>query len=103
MGRVRPLTEERMRHILPALLAIFAGALSLAAQNPTAPEQSARQALIEMFTGKGENDFTRHLPDDARAALVHKGDTPETSLLSRVSGAVRGLAVQGEKLETFDT
>ena len=92
-----------MRHILPALLAIFAGALSLAAQNPTAPEQSARQALIEMFTGKGENDFTRHLPDDARAALVHKGDTPETSLLSRVSGAVRGLAVQGEKLETFDT
>ena len=92
-----------MRHILPALLAIFAGALSLAAQNPTAPEQSARQALIEMFMGKGENDFTRHLPDDARAALVHKGDTPETSLLSRVSGAVRGLAVQGEKLETFDT
>ena len=92
-----------MRHILPALLAIFGGALSLAAQNPTAPEQSARQALIEMFTGKGENDFTRHLPDDARAALVHKGDTPETSLLFRVSGAVRGLAVQGESLETFDT
>ena len=92
-----------MRHFLLALLAIFWAALSLAAQNPTAPEQSARQALIEMFTGKGENDFTRHLPDDARAALVHKGDTPETSLLFRVSGAVRGLAVQGENLETFDT
>ena len=92
-----------MRHVLLALLSIFAGALSLVAQNPTPPEQSARQALIEMFTGKGDNDFNRHLPDAARAALVHKGDTPETSFLFRVSGAIRGLSMQGDKLETFDT
>ena len=91
-----------MRHVLRALVAIFAGALSLAAQNPTPPEQSARQALIEMFMGKGENAFTRHLPDAARAALIRKGETPETSLLFRVSGAVRGLEVQGDNLETFD-
>jgi hypothetical protein len=103
MGMVLPLTEERMRHILRALLAIFAGVLSMAAQNPMAPEQSARQALIEMFEGKGENDFTRHLPDAARAALLHKGETPETSLLFRASGAVRGLAAQGDNVETFDT
>jgi len=92
-----------MRHVWIAPLAALAGSFSLAVQDAPPPEQSARQALIEMFTGKGENDFIKHLPDPARAALVHKGETPETSMLLRISGALRGLAGQGEKLETFDT
>jgi len=93
-----------MRRIGTALLVAVAAGLSAAAQNPPSQPQSARQALIEMFTGKGENDFTKHLPSAVLAALVRKGETPEVSLLFRVSGAVRGgLITQGEKVETFDT
>lgn len=95
--------EERMRRIWIGLIIAVAASTSLPSQTATAPEQSARQALIEMFLGKGENDFTRHLPDAARAALLHKGDTPETSLLFRVSGALRGMATQGDNVETFET
>ena len=56
-----------------------------------------------MFTGKRDDDFSRHLPEAARAALIHKGETPENSMLLRISGAIRGLSAQGEKLDTFET
>src|SRR5215831_9542396 len=93
-----------MRRIGTALLVAVAAGLSAAAQNPPSQPQSARQALIEMFTGKGENDFTKHLPSAVLAALVRKDETPKTSLLFRVSRSVReDLMAQGEKVETFDT
>ena len=91
-----------MRRIGIGLLVVVAVSLSAAGQNTTSQPQSARQALIEMFTGKGENDFTKHLPSAVVAALLRKGQTPEASLLSRVSGAVRGISMEGEKVETFD-
>ena len=90
-----------MRHVWIGLLAAVACSASVTAQDVTTHEQTAREALIEMFTGKGENDFIKHLPDAARAALVHKGETAETSMLLRVSGALRGLASQGENVQTF--
>ncbi len=88
----------------PGLISIlvFAVSSTLVAQNPP-PPQTARQALIEMFMGKGENDFTKHLPDAARVALIHKGDTPETSMLLRISGGARSLITQGGNAETFDS
>ena len=91
-----------MRHIGIALLAIVAVGCPVIAQDQKPPEQSARQALIEMFMGKGPDDFAKHLPEAARAVLLHKGETPETSYLLKISSAVRGLAQQGEKVETFD-
>ena len=92
-----------MRHIRAALFAAMVSSCALAAQNAEPPEQSPRQALIEMFMGKGENDFSRHLPDSARAVLLHKGESAETSFLLKVSSAVRGLTEQGEKVETYDS
>ena len=91
-----------MRPIGIALLAAVTLGLPAAGQNASSHPQSARQALIEMFTGKGEDDFTKHLPSEALATLVRKGQTPDASLLVRVSGAVRGLSMEGEKVETFD-
>lgn len=91
-----------MRPIGIALLAAVTVGLPAAGQNASSQPQSARQALIEMFTGKGEDDFTKHLPSAALATLVRKGQTPDASLLVRVSGAVRGLSMEGEKVETFD-
>ena len=92
-----------MRPIGIALLAALTASLPAAGQNASTEPQTARQALIEMFTGKGENDFTKHLPSAVLAALVRKDETPDTSLLFRVSGAVRGgLTTPSEKMETFD-
>ncbi len=55
-----------------------------------------------MFLGKGANDFTKHLPDAVRQALIHKGDTPETSAALKISTIGRELAAQGGQIETFE-
>src|ERR1700758_3311045 len=72
------------------------------AQTPTRPPQTARQALIEMFLGKGDDDFAKHLPDEARKTLIHKGETPQTSSILRISNLGRETLAQGEQVETFD-
>jgi hypothetical protein len=96
-----------MRRICLVLLFVaVAGSIVLPAQTPTStppPPQSARQALIEMFMGKGESDFAKHLPEAARQTLIHKGETPETSVVLRISMIGRQMAAQGEHLETFDS
>src|SRR5271154_7195898 len=82
----------------------FAGTRQLRGQipaTPTPPPQSARQALLEMLTGKGENDFIKHLPEDARKALIRKGETPETNTVLRISMLGHQLADSGQHVETF--
>lgn len=74
----------------------------LGAQTSAPPQQTARQALIEMFMSRNPADFAKHLPDDARQALIHKGETQETSVVLRIASLGRGMALQGEHLETFD-
>jgi hypothetical protein len=92
-----------MRRICLILLLVLPGYIKLLGQIPAQrPPQSARQALIEMFLGKGENDFAKHLPDAARQTLIHKGENPENSIVLRVSTIGHELAAQGEHLETFD-
>jgi hypothetical protein len=90
---------------LIVLISAFAARSALLAQiSPSSPPpQSARQALIEMFMGKGENDFAKHLPEDARQTLIHKGETPETNMILRISNFGHMLAERGGHLETFDT
>jgi hypothetical protein len=93
----------RLFRLVPFLVAI-AGSISLLAQTPAGtPPQSARQALLEMFLGKGENDFTKHLPEVAHQALIHKGDTPETNVILKISTIGRQLTAQGEHFESFET
>jgi hypothetical protein len=97
-------TEGNMRWIRPALLFVLVGGISLHAQTVTPPPpQSARQALLEMLFGKGENDFQKHLPEDARQTLIRKGETPDTSTILRISTIGRQMMAQGEHVETFDT
>ena len=67
------------------------------------PQQSARQALIEMFMGKGSDDFTKHLPDEARKVLIRKGETAETSFVLRMAAVGREVTAQGGRIDTFDT
>src|ERR1039457_2715898 len=76
--------EGTMRYVSCIFLAAFTTSLSLQAQLQT-PPQTARQALIEMFMGKGPDAFAKHLPESARRALIRKGETPETSMVQRIS------------------
>lgn len=95
----------RLFRLVPFFVAI-AGSISLLAQTPAGtppPPQSARQALLEMFLGKGENDFTKHLPEVAHQALIHKGDSPETNAILKISTIGRQLTAQGEHFESFET
>jgi len=85
------------------LALVVAGVVSpLAAQTAPPQQQTARQALIEMFLSKNPDDFARHLPEDARQALIHKGETPDTSVVLRIASIGRGLAAEGQHVETFD-
>lgn len=97
-----------MRRFCSALLLSVAGCAALPAQTATPtptppPPQSARQALLEMFLGKGENDFTKHLPEVAHQALIHKGDSQETNLALRISTFGHQMVAQGEHVESFET
>jgi hypothetical protein len=69
-----------MRHIWLISSLIVAGSISFSVKTSTPPEpQSSRQALIEMFVGKDDNDFVKHLPEAAHQTLIRKGETLESS------------------------
>jgi hypothetical protein len=92
-----------MRHVCFTLLVALAATLLSQAQiqAPSQPPQTARQALIEMFLGKTSGAFEKHLPEIARQAFLRKGETPENSLIQKISMAGRQFAA-GEHVETFD-
>jgi hypothetical protein len=92
-----------MRNISFVLVVAFAAGVSSSGQTQpqTPPPQTARQALIEMFLGKGPDDFTKHLPTTAKQALVRQDESPETSIVQRISLIGRQLTAQGH-VETFD-
>jgi hypothetical protein len=90
-----------MRQMWRAGFVTVVGSLMLGQTSPL-PPQSARQALIEMFMGKGADDFTKHLPDAARQILIHKAETPEISVALRISAISHDMAAQGGRVETFD-
>ncbi|MGB2603330.1 MAG: hypothetical protein WBC78_07030 [Candidatus Sulfotelmatobacter sp.] len=93
-----------MRHIYISLLVVFAAPIFAQAQiqTPAPPPQTARQALIEMFLGKSADAFEKHLPEVTRSALIRKGETPETSMVQKISMMGHGLADGGRHVETFD-
>jgi len=92
----------RLRLFFPVVFVIASISVSAQLPTPAPPPQTARQALIEMFLGKGDNNFAKHLPEAARQALIHKGDNQETSTVLRISTIGRQLVAQGEHIETFD-
>ncbi len=93
-----------MRHFCCFILAILAINIPFEAQEQLPPPtpQTARQALIEMFFGKEPDAFAKHLPVEARHALIHKGETPETSIVQRISMLGRQMTAQGRHVDTFD-
>ena len=66
-----------------------------------AAPQTARQALIEMFTSQAPGALEKHLPEATLAALrkAQGGALP----MSEFAGFAHDLSRGGKKLETFDT
>jgi hypothetical protein len=92
-----------MRKICFVLLAAIAASFSSQAQTltPAQPPQTARQALIEMFTGKSPDALTKHLPEVASRALIRKGEGSGNSIVQRISMISQQFVAQGH-FETFD-
>ncbi|HUO13479.1 MAG TPA: hypothetical protein VMX38_00720 [Verrucomicrobiae bacterium] len=91
------------RKLIIALVSTFASCIPLLAQTQTQPQkQTARQALIEMFFAKSPDDFLKHLPEETRRTLIHKGDSPQASWLLRFAVLGQQLNSPGQHIETFD-
>src|SRR6266849_1707707 len=94
-----------MRNVVLILFATLTANVAAQSQAPpqkqTPPPQNARQALIELFMGKGPDSFVKHLPKVASQALIRKGENPETSMVQKISMIGHQIAAQGH-VETFD-
>ncbi|MGD0990368.1 MAG: energy transducer TonB [Candidatus Sulfotelmatobacter sp.] len=89
-------------------LAIFALAIlaSFATQTAWAQaveQQTARQALIEMFFSQAPKHLEKHLPEITQQALQKLQAGNGSSVLTAFSGFAQQAASGKEKLETFDT
>ncbi|HEY3972626.1 MAG TPA: hypothetical protein VGM18_06455 [Candidatus Sulfotelmatobacter sp.] len=93
-----------MRRLILALCFGAFGTAALQAQQNAAPEtappQTARQALMEMFFGKTQGTFAKHLPAATLAALEKSG---ATASLQQYSVMASQLQTQGKNVQTFET
>jgi hypothetical protein len=80
-------------------LSVFA--LAAVAQSSEVPApQTARQALIEMFSFKTPDTFLRHLPAATLNALQKTGTFEKMQQFSLISGQLHS---NGKQVQTFDT
>lgn len=104
-----------MRYLAVTLLFAIAGVSAFHAQTyappqedmspqADAPRQTARQALLEMFTSRTADSFEKHLPGAARKALLKGGDASSSPILAEFVG-FRAVVSSGagQQLETFDS
>ena len=87
-----------MRKCAVCLFSILLHSVCSFAKTQEPPEQTARQALMEMFFSKETGTFNRHLPDVTLAALEKSGALDKLKLYS----AVTQIPNQG-RFKTFET
>jgi hypothetical protein len=88
-----------MRPLCVVLVFAFAGTPVAVAQMPPPSQQTARQALIEMFTGNAQT-LEKHLPDGARKIL--QGGGSGSPFLPPLSNFSAGLAANRDHVQIFD-
>jgi hypothetical protein len=76
------------------------GVTRVCAQQPAAPPQTARQALLEMFFSKTPGTLLKHLPAATRTALDKAG---ALATLESYSLMASQLQTQGQNVQTFET
>jgi hypothetical protein len=85
--------------VLPAAIVIVI-ACATVSQSQTPAQQTARQALIEMFFSKTPGTFVKHLPAITRATLEKTGAMEN---LHQYSLLMNQFQTQGQAPQTFDT
>jgi TonB family protein len=90
-----------VRVLFLAVVVFFFAMLSVAQTSP--PQQTARQALIEMFFGDAPNHFEKHLPDLTRSTLKKLGSGNGMNALDEFSMFAAQAKAGGGKFETFET
>ena len=88
-----------MKKLEITLTMLLWSAAHLAGQQAAATPQTARQALLEMFFGKGPGTFEKHLPQATRAALRESG---ALSQLQGYSMLMSQFEASGRHVQTFD-
>lgn len=88
-----------MRTTIVSLTVMLGLATSLCAQQTASPQQTARQALIEMFFSKTQGTFVKHLPAITRDTLEKAGALTGLQQYSQLMGQIQ---TQGQNVQTFD-
>lgn len=89
-----------MRKLLCVIALMMVVSGTSQAQQPSATNQTARQALLEMFFSKTSGTFVKHLPATTLAALEKSG---AMTSLQQYSVFTAQLENQQSNLQTFDT
>jgi hypothetical protein len=90
-----------MPRIVLSIAILIACGTTVWAKSSTDPiPQTARQALMEMFSGKQPDAFLSHLPAVTRAALEQSGALANIQQYSALAGQMQ---TQGKKVQAFDT
>jgi hypothetical protein len=82
------------------LATVILGATYPWAQQSSVSQQTARQALMEMFFSKAPGTFIKHLPTATRSALEKSGGL---ATLQQYSLLASQLQTQGQTFNTFET
>lgn len=90
---------SKLAALLILSAAVSAPAWTQSSEN-TAPPQTARQALMEMFFGKAPGTFLKHLPAATLSALEQSGSLTTLQRYSALAGAFHST---GKQVETFET
>src|SRR5208282_6014181 len=96
----RRFTMRKLAYCLA--LSTIAASSAWAQPTESAAPQSARQALMEMFSGK-QGSFVKHLPATTMAALEKAGALATMQQYSALAGHLQSQKAQGASFETFET
>lgn len=85
------------------VLAVLVSSSAYSQTAPPAPQQTARQALIEMFFGQAPDHLEKHLPAVTRQAFQNLEGGDGQSVLGAFSMFAKQAQAGKDKIETFDT
>ncbi|HEU5400345.1 MAG TPA: hypothetical protein VFU86_03245 [Terriglobales bacterium] len=89
--------------LITTVLLFSSYAISQSAPQQQQQNQTARQALIEMFFGPAPDHFEKHLPDITRRSLAKLNSPGGQNVLAEFSMIAMQMKAGGNNFQTFDT
>jgi len=89
-----------MRKLVVCFVTVILSGASLCAKTAQEMPQTARQALLEMFSGKEPGTFLKHLPAVTRATLEQSGALANLQQYSVLTSQIQS---QNKNFQTYET